>query len=57
MANGPKDNLPKISADKATFPKGGSAENQYSSSKVLGKAASSTARPSQYTLENQKKGA
>lgn len=53
MANA-KSNLPKVSFDKKGLPSGKGPENQYTSSRVLSKASSSTDRPAKYKLENKK---
>jgi hypothetical protein len=51
-----KSNIPSVSLEVKSCPKGGSADNgAYDSKKVLAKASSSDARPSQYTLESKSK--
>jgi hypothetical protein len=55
MANQPKSNLPNISLENKSCPKGSETETHYASKKVLAKASTSTERPSQYTLESKSK--
>lgn len=55
MAKKASDNIPSVSLEKKSLPKGSGTETQYASKSVLGKiSAGGPTRAPQYTLENQK---